>query len=459
VAIDANSRILRWNRQAETTFGWLAKEVIGRPITDTIIPPQHREAHRRGIEHFRETGAGPLLNRRTEITACRKDGTEFPVEISIWPVAYADTWRFNAFIRDVSDRKLAEDLQRDTTEQLGRSVAQLEAHDREVRVLTEMGNVIMTCVNESEAHQVVAQYCGELFPDHDGAVYVINPSRNVMEAVSVWGTSSSGVEADRIFRPDACWALRRGTVHIITGPERGLLCSHVSQVGEGGCVCVPMLTNGEALGVLHLNASRRPTEAQAVTTPGDNVAGQALAVRAAEHLALGLGNLRLRESLRVQSIRDPLTNLYNRRYLEETLERELMRARRSKHPLGIIASTSTASKRSTIGGAMKLATRSCTASEASSRSTFAARTSRVGMGARSSRSSSWTHRPSAPPFALRACGRPWRPCGRPFPPGTSRSPCRLVWRSFRSTERRSRTSCEPLMWLSTPPKRAVVTAW
>lgn len=334
IAIDADSRILRWNRQAEATFGWLASEVVGRVITDTIIPEGQREAHRKGIRRFRDTGEGSILNKRIEVTACRKDGRELPIELTIWPVPMANTWRFNAFLRDVSGRRITEDLQRETTARLAATVAQLEAHDREASLLTEMGNLIITCRTAADAHEVIARFAGDLFPDLSGAVYVISASRNLMEAVSVWGPTVN--DDQRIINLDACWALRRGVVHVVTEANRGLRCEHVTSVGAGGCLCVPMITQGEALGVLHINALKTGT-AEEGEQAADAVAGQSLALRAAEHLALGLGNLRLRESLRIQSIRDPLTDLYNRRYLEETLGRELTRAGRNGNPVGIIS--------------------------------------------------------------------------------------------------------------------------
>ena len=108
VTIDVLDIITTWNVQAESTFGWSRQEAVGRPLTSLIIPPRFREAHQRGIQRFLQTGEGALLNTRTEITALHRRGHEFPVELAITAVRAGDTYVFNAFIRDITARKEAE---------------------------------------------------------------------------------------------------------------------------------------------------------------------------------------------------------------------------------------------------------------------------------------------------------------------------------------------------------------
>ena len=108
ISIDSSGLVTDWNAQAGKTFGWSRAEVIGQPLDATIIPQRYREAHRRGLQHFLSTGEGPVLNKRIEITALRRDGLEFPVELSISPVYVSGHYAFNAFVSDISDRKQAE---------------------------------------------------------------------------------------------------------------------------------------------------------------------------------------------------------------------------------------------------------------------------------------------------------------------------------------------------------------
>ena len=101
ITIDDAGQITGWNEQAERIFGWPREEVLGRPLAATIIPPQHREAHTNGVRRFLATGEGPILNKRIEITAMRRDGHEFPVELSVSPVKAKGRYIFNAFVRDI----------------------------------------------------------------------------------------------------------------------------------------------------------------------------------------------------------------------------------------------------------------------------------------------------------------------------------------------------------------------
>ena len=116
VAMSADGLIAEWNRQAEITFGWPRAEAVGRVLSGTIIPPQFREAHSRGLARFLATAEGPLLNRVLDVQALRRDGSEFPAEISIAPVRLGEHYLFVAFIRDVTERKRAEEEVRQAKE-------------------------------------------------------------------------------------------------------------------------------------------------------------------------------------------------------------------------------------------------------------------------------------------------------------------------------------------------------
>ncbi len=108
VAMDAGGHIIDWNRQAELTFGWPREEAVARLLHELIIPPSYRAGHVAGLRHFLATGEGPLLNRRIEFSALRRDGSEFPVEMTISPIRYGSEWIFSAFLHDITERKQAE---------------------------------------------------------------------------------------------------------------------------------------------------------------------------------------------------------------------------------------------------------------------------------------------------------------------------------------------------------------
>ena len=109
IAIDANGLVTAWNTQAEATFGWPPPEAIGRQLADMIIPARYSEQHRRGLERFLATGEGPLLNKRIELAGLHRDGYEFPVELKISPLRIGETYAFNAFVQDITERKRTEE--------------------------------------------------------------------------------------------------------------------------------------------------------------------------------------------------------------------------------------------------------------------------------------------------------------------------------------------------------------
>ena len=108
VAIDADGVVTDWNAQSETAFGWPRAEAIGHRLSEIIIPLRYRQAHEQGLRRFLETGQGAVLNRRIELSALHRSGSEFPIELTIWPLKTGESFRFNAFIRDITERKQTE---------------------------------------------------------------------------------------------------------------------------------------------------------------------------------------------------------------------------------------------------------------------------------------------------------------------------------------------------------------
>ncbi len=126
IEIDSDGLITDWNAQAETTFGWSRSEAIGQTLSQMIIPHRYREAHRQGLRLFLATGEGPVLNKRIEIAALHRDGTEFPIELAIAAIRWGERRLFSAFVRDVTEQKRAQQELARKVEELARSNAELE---------------------------------------------------------------------------------------------------------------------------------------------------------------------------------------------------------------------------------------------------------------------------------------------------------------------------------------------
>ena len=207
--------------------------------------------------------------------------------------------------------------------------AALERREYEAATLGQFVDLLAACRDLSEAGEVTCSIGRRLFPG-GGALFTANSSRNAVEPVASWGGLP---EANlRPFPLDDCWALRRGRMFEASLFESNALhCRHLAAEPDMTTLCVPLVAQGDALSLLVLRWSLGTAGYPVIPPSRDD-----LAHAFAEHLALALANLRLRERLLAQSIRDSLTGLYNRRYLEETLERELARAHRGQTPVGLV---------------------------------------------------------------------------------------------------------------------------
>ncbi|MEN9936797.1 MAG: hypothetical protein RLZZ387_3376 [Chloroflexota bacterium] len=246
-----------------------------------------------------------------------------------WAPGASRVGRILGAVQDVTARRRAEEALQQANADLTRWVGILEARNREMSLLNELGEWLQTCQASDEASTIVAQFAQRLFPGASGGLYLRAPLEALLERASSWGDSPP---LARAFGLDECWGMRRGRVHVGHGHPRGLRCVHTQEDGDGEMICAPLVAQGELLGLLHLHwATDLEHESQSSLAQR-----QGLSVVVAEHIALALSNLQLRERLRQQAIRDSLTGLFNRRYMEDALGREVRRATRSGRPIGVI---------------------------------------------------------------------------------------------------------------------------
>lgn len=129
VCIDDQGFITVWNPQAEKIFGWKEDEIKGMKLTDTIIPERYQKSHIAGLQYYKQTGKGPVLNRLMEISALNREGREFPIEMAIIPIRQTGEEIFCAFIRDITERKKAEESLKQSYE----DIRQLASHLQVIR--------------------------------------------------------------------------------------------------------------------------------------------------------------------------------------------------------------------------------------------------------------------------------------------------------------------------------------
>jgi diguanylate cyclase (GGDEF)-like protein/PAS domain S-box-containing protein len=319
--LDLSGRIVDTNRAMQEMFGYLLDELRGRPLRDFVHPEEADPAAR----DFKDLAEGTIDHCRAERRIIRKDNHPVWVNLTASLVRDANTRpRFClAMLENITERKHAESALQDTNRRLADWVSELEQRKREISLLSEMGDMLRACRSPEEAYGVIEPMASQLFPLESGSVSVLTPGTSLVETVAQWGAPIG----HRLFSVDDCWALRRGRPHLVEQGRQGLVCKHLGEPDGSAYICVPMMAQGELLGLLHMAISEK---GRSVETR------QRFVMTVAEHIALALANLKLRETLRSQSIRDPLTGLFNRRYMEESLEREMRRASRGRHPVGII---------------------------------------------------------------------------------------------------------------------------
>jgi diguanylate cyclase (GGDEF)-like protein/PAS domain S-box-containing protein len=221
---------------------------------------------------------------------------------------------------DISKRKQAE-------EELRRSNEELEQRSHEISQLNEMLDLLQVCQTIDEIYYVIGRYVRRLFPADSGKLFLLQDDSVSLEVILEWGDNAGG---EKVFAFNDCWALRQGKIYVVGDPGKGVACRHVGKGLRSGYLCVPLISDGKIKGLFHLQSGPISTGIPQKIVRRIMDSKQRLAVAVTDHISLALANYSLRETLRMQSIRDPLTGLYNRRFMEETLDRELSEARRTK---------------------------------------------------------------------------------------------------------------------------------
>ncbi len=202
------------------------------------------------------------------------------------------------------DQRLAE-----RTQEIGR-------RGEAVALLNGMTGMLQSARSIADILEILRQVSPRLFAGTKGGLYILDAAHRTLDGVVAWESLS-----EPTFHVDDCWALRLSQTHVVRFPAGGPVCPHIRGTPEGKTICFPLLAHGEAHGLLHLAGAE---------------ADERFALNVASQIALAMANVKLRESLQIQAVRDALTGLYNRRYLEQALERELRRAVREKTPVALI---------------------------------------------------------------------------------------------------------------------------
>jgi diguanylate cyclase (GGDEF)-like protein/hemerythrin-like metal-binding protein/PAS domain S-box-containing protein len=257
----------------------------------------------------------------------KKNGDLYWDKASITPIVGEDgrITNYLSIQQDITDKKAADvELSRSHT-QLAASLSELQHQAHDLTLLNQMNELLQTCLTSAEAYRVIAHMAQQLGLGTGGSLAVVGENR-CLNNVAHWGQASPMLDS---FSFESCWAIRRGHRHEVANPANGMVCSHFRQVPTEPYLCLPLVVLGETLGLLHVDFQPDAGVDQTARLTQ-------LSVTVGEALKLALSNIRLREALREQASRDPLTGLFNRRYLDESLNREVHRAVRENTPLSLL---------------------------------------------------------------------------------------------------------------------------
>ncbi|CAH14514.1 diguanylate cyclase [Legionella pneumophila subsp. pneumophila] len=227
-------------------------------------------------------------------------------------------------VRNITKRVQEHTELQESYEKLANGMKELQEKNEQITLLVEMSDIMLACGSQEELSDVMAKYSQRLLQFSSGYLFIMHPSKNYLEKAASWGNPQPH---DLTFTPEQCWAIRLGRIHYAGSSRIELMCSHTmfAEQPELSLLCVPLMAQNDIYGLLYLEVGLKFDENQ-----------QLLITEFAELTALALANVRLRENLRYQSIRDPLTGLYNRRYLEDFLFKQLHQAERTKASFAIL---------------------------------------------------------------------------------------------------------------------------
>ena len=307
LTIGADGRVMDVNTAAVNATGRPRDELIGSRFTDYFTEPD-----KAGFAYRSVFSQGSVTDY--PLALCHVTGriTEVLLNASVYRNAVGEVAGVFAAARDIT--------------RLKRSQEELEDTNREILILSQMVDLLQGCQSAEEAFPIVQSTLSRLFPGSSGACYVLNDSGTVYLQATHWGNLPP---PDTAFAPDECWAPRLGHLHAVGfGHDINPRCGHLA--GETApSLCVPLLAQGKVQGVIQISLASVPEQ----DSQAEHVVN--LALNASESISLALANLRLRESLRELSFHDPLTGLFNRRFMDEALARELSRVGRIGQPMAV----------------------------------------------------------------------------------------------------------------------------
>jgi len=325
IMVNDEGNIIFWNPSAEKIFGYTQNEAVGRQLQTLIISGKYREAHEKSFSIFNTTGQGANVGKITEWQAVRKEGEEFPIELSLSSVKIKDKWNAIGIVRDISARKQAQ-------EKLIRQSAELKDINADLSMLYKVSSALSLSIDINELFDIILQtMTGLEFINFEkkGGIFLIQEDRMVL--ASHLGHSEPFLELHKGMRVGDCLcglAAKNGEI-IISENCHGDSRHTIKPAGmlPHGHVILPLHAGNKVIGVLYLYV--KPD----IKIDEDKLK---LLGAIAKQLGIAIDNARLHEETKISSLQDPLTGLANRRILDVELKRNVAMAKRLKQSFSVI---------------------------------------------------------------------------------------------------------------------------
>ncbi|MBD3308013.1 diguanylate cyclase [candidate division KSB3 bacterium] len=304
---DLDGKILYTNPAEAAMHGYDVEDLIGNNIT--VFTPSEDSS----MSPLRQFDDSKYLREGLNI---RKDGSTFPVRL------------MSDMVKDAAGEPIAIVTTCEDITEYKQTTEKLRQHTRELGLLNHMHDDLQACDAEEQTYPIVIETCKQMFPLDAGCLCITAHPQGAMKVAGFWGEPPLSDDAMSPASAPSC--------ETASTFQPSLLCPHRVYCPHHECLSVPMINGGEILGLLSLCFKHEPAQDSGDHLPPEREAKRLMLDRIVEYYALALANLRLRAKLRTEAIRDPLTSLYNRRYMSETLEREARRAKRQHTSVGII---------------------------------------------------------------------------------------------------------------------------
>ncbi|MBN3923009.1 diguanylate cyclase [Nostoc sp. NMS4] len=318
---DEQSRMLYYNQELQCRFLVDSQEWLGKTDSEFLPDPEEGQRVMENDQVVFKTQRPLKLIEEIKIA-----GNEQPCYWLSFKFPFNDyatgAHRIGGISIDVTESIEAQRSLTDLNRQLEEKTLKLEAKKRELIYLSDMAYMLYSCESEDQVYQVIAFTCSKLFPNMTGCICIIANSKNYVQINSIWGDEKTSKE---IFSQSECWALGRGKANLLSPRHSGLMCSHLIQPVSGTHLCLPLFGQGEIVGILHIHALEEISQED-----------QQITEIIARTLGFGLNNLSIKQRLTHENLRDRMTQLFNRSYMETVTDQRLAEAERLVQSLGIV---------------------------------------------------------------------------------------------------------------------------